>query len=123
LNKKNNIKFLTFLLKPFFKWRLMKGLKQFIYKKIGAEDYIATPQLKETFLNIINENLEDCLSEINQKTLIVWGENDKDTPLEFAKIMHQKIKNSKLKIIKEAGHFSFLDKPKEFCQELLNFIR
>lgn len=121
-NKSKGVSFLAKIAKPFFKPSFMKGPREKIYKKIGAEDYVATPQLKETFLKVINEDLSENLAQINKPTLIIWGEDDKDTPLGVAKIMNEKIKNSKLVVLKEAGHFSFLDKPKEFFEELTKFI-
>lgn len=121
-NKSKEISFLAKIAKPFFKPSFMMGLREKIYKKIGAEDYVATPQLRETFLKVINEDLSDYLAQINKPTLIIWGENDKDTPTSAAKLMNEKIKNSKLVVLKGAGHFSFLDKPQEFLSELTNFI-
>jgi pimeloyl-ACP methyl ester carboxylesterase len=114
--------FLAKIAKPFFKPNFMQGLKKKIYKKIGAEDYVATPQLKETFLKVINEDLSGQLAQIDKPTLIVWGKDDKETPLESGKIINGKIKNSKLVVLENAGHFSFLDKPKEFFGELVKFI-
>jgi pimeloyl-ACP methyl ester carboxylesterase len=111
------------MVKPLFRPKFMKGLKERIYKRISADDYTATPNLKETFLKIINEDLSGYLPKINQPTLIIWGENDKTTPLGDAKIMKEKIKNSKLVVLENAGHSCFLNKPKEFYDELIKFIR
>lgn len=121
-NKSKGISFLAKIAKPFFKPSFMRSLREKIYKKIGVEDYVATPQLKETFLKVINEDLSSNLTQINKPTLIICGENDKDTPTAVAKIMNEKIKNSKLIVLKGAGHFSFLDKPQEFFDELTKFI-
>jgi pimeloyl-ACP methyl ester carboxylesterase len=54
--------------------------------------------------------------------LIVWGEKDLDTPPEFGEKMHSLISNSKFIILKNAGHFSFLDKTKDFVKALREFI-
>lgn len=108
--------------KPFFKLKFMRKPRELVYKKIGAEDYIATPQLKETFLNVIKEDLKKCLPLIKQQTLIIWGRNDKETPVSFAEVMNKKIKNSKLIVLNDAGHFSFIDKQDEFYNELVKFI-
>lgn len=110
------------VVKPFFKPSFMQGPRKWVYKKIGAEDYMVRPELKETFLNIINEDLSDQLPLIKKPTLIVWGEEDRDTPIEFAKKMNKEIKGSKLVAFPGAGHYSFLDKPSDFCKELLKFI-
>jgi pimeloyl-ACP methyl ester carboxylesterase len=41
----------------------------------------------------------------------VFGKEDRTTPLYMAKKLNQKIKNSKLIIIEDAGHFAFAEKP------------
>ncbi|MDD4761931.1 MAG: alpha/beta hydrolase [Candidatus Pacebacteria bacterium] len=122
-NKKTFLKILAKIFKPFFKFPFLKSFRPKIYKFIGSDDYLATPLLKNIFLNVIEENLEPLLPEIKAETLLIWGEEDKTTPLYMAEIFRQKIKNSHLKIIKNAGHFSFMDKPKEFSQILFDFIK
>lgn len=84
----------------------LENLKQ----KFGSEDYKnATPIMRETLVKTVNEDLTDMIDKINYPTLIVWGENDNATPLEDAKIMESKIKDSGLVVVKNAGHYSFLD--------------
>lgn len=107
--------------KPFFKPKFMQKPREAIYRQIGAEDYIATPELKQTFLNVINEDLRPILLKIKSETLIIWGENDVETPIEMAEIIHQEIKNSQEIILSNAGHFSFLDQPDRFVQALIKF--
>jgi len=66
--------------RPIFKPQIMQGLRKKIYKNIGAEDYLATPELQKTFVNITSEDLSADLKNIKVPTLIINGENDKDTP-------------------------------------------
>jgi len=108
--------------KPLFKLPGLKQLRPKIYKMIGAEDYTATPQLRETFVNLINEDLSPYLSKISQPTLIIWGGQDKVTPLDFARRMQGAIRASELTILKGAGHFSFLDQPQQFADALKTFL-
>jgi len=120
--KKFIYKIIAKIVKPFFYIPGLNSLRNKIYKKIGP-DYIATPAMQKTFLNIINENLDPLLKNINQETLIIWGKNDDITPISMAKTLKQNIKNAKLIVIASAGHFVFIDQPEEFSQELLNFIK
>lgn len=115
-------KFLAKLAKPFFKPKFMQGARESIYRMIGAEDYIATPELKQTFINIINEDLSQYLPQIYQPTLIVWGADDSETPIFFAEKMRREIKKSILVVIEKAGHFSFIDQPDIFYSRLKDFI-
>lgn len=111
------------LVKPLFKPKFMKNIRTNIYKRIGADDYISTPNMQKTFLNVINEDLTSNLNRISKSTLIIWGENDKDTPPEFAKMMNKMIAESELFIIENAGHYSFLDKPNLFYTKIQEFIK
>ncbi|MEK7161620.1 MAG: alpha/beta hydrolase [Patescibacteria group bacterium] len=120
--KKSAISIMAKIAKPFFKPKFMQGLKQRIYKTIGAEDYLATPELQKTFVNVVNEDLTEDLKKINCPTLIIFGENDNETPVEFGEKMHSLISNSRFEILPDAGHFSFLDKPEEFAKVLIDFI-
>jgi pimeloyl-ACP methyl ester carboxylesterase len=74
-------------------------------------------------LNVIKENLEPLLPRIKAETPLIWGEDDRTTPLYMAESFHKKIKNSRLEIIKDAGHFSFLDQPEKFSEILFNFVK
>ncbi|MBO5773769.1 MAG: alpha/beta fold hydrolase, partial [Clostridia bacterium] len=53
------------------------------------------------------------LAYVTAKTLIIWGKNDKATPLYMAKRYRRKLRFSRLVVLKDAGHFSYLDKKGE----------
>lgn len=98
------------------------SLRKKISKALGAGDYAESGELKQTFLNVINEDLTEDIKKINIPTLIVWGEDDKETPVAFGKRMNSHILNSTFHILPHAGHFSFLDEPERFVEELRAFI-
>ncbi|MFH0856958.1 MAG: alpha/beta hydrolase, partial [bacterium] len=79
---------------------------KFLYRIFGASDYYNCKNeiMRETFKNIIAEDLTPYLSEIKKPAIIIWGEKDKYTPLADGILMNKKIKNSKLHIIKNVGH-------------------
>lgn len=121
--KKSVMGLVAKMVKPLFRPKFMQNLRKSIYKIIGAEDYLATPNLQQTFINTVNEDLSADMEKISCPTLIVTGENDADTPIEFGKRMNSLIHNSKFIILTGAGHFSFLDQPKEFNRELIEFLK
>lgn len=77
------------------------------YKKLGKTEKIS-------YVKIVNEYLDGELKKINNDTLLVFGESDKETPVYMAKRLLKGIKNSSLYVVKGAGHFAFIDKPYEF---------
>lgn len=92
--------------------RFCPNALEILKKKFGSEDYKnATKTMRETLVKIVNEDLEQLLNKIKQPTLLIWGENDTATPIEDAKIMEKLIKDSGLVVVKNAGHYSFLEQP------------
>ncbi len=114
--------FVAKLMHPFFTPRFMQPLRARIYRAIGAEDYLATPALKQTFLNTINENLMPLCPFVQCETLVVWGENDREARLEYGRAMTRAIPNARLIIIADTGHFCFQDAPEEFVSLLTEFL-
>ena len=86
-------------------------------------DYLDVNRLKQTFNRVVNENIEGQLDKLTKSTTIVWGQKDSITPLSIAKILHSRIKNSQLIIMKNATHFPFLDFPEQFCDEIRKITR
>lgn len=84
--------------------------------KYSSADYKALKSevMRETFKKVISLDLTDNLEKIKCPTLLIWGENDTDTPLYMAKIMEVKIPDSGLVVMKNAGHFSYLDKSADY---------
>lgn len=72
----------------------------------------------------LSRRTETCtkLSEIKVPVLILVGKQDKITPPEAAHFMHEKINGSVLYVIEHAGHLSNLENPKQFNNQLQNFI-
>lgn len=89
----------------------------------GSADYKnATPVMRQTLVNSVNEDLTPHLQKISQPTLLIWGENDTATPISHAKTMEKQIADSGLVVFENAGHFSFIDKPYDFMLVLKSFF-
>lgn len=120
--KKKLLRSLAKLLKPA---KLLPGfshLRRLLYRFLGTEDYLATPHLTNVFQLVIREDLSRDMSNIKVPTLIIWGADDKVTPLREAHRLSRLIKNSELKIMSTSGHFSFLDNPDLTVKYLSEFI-
>ena len=102
-------------------------LKKFIskdkLKRFYSSDYLALDEvMRKSFIKIVNEHLDGVLSSIKNQTLLIFGKNDKETPLYMAKRLNKGIKNSSLLVFENAGHFCFLDKPIKFNTEVKEFL-
>lgn len=96
-----------------------------IRKKKGSSDYAALTSdvMRETFQRVIHLDLTPNLKKIKQPTLLIWGENDKDTPLYMAKIMEREIPDSGIALLEGAGHFSYLDQPQKYLVIANEFLK
>lgn len=92
-------------------------------KQAGSSDYNnAVGIMRNILVKVVNEDLKHVMPLIKAPTLLIWGENDIATPVRDAKIMEQRIKDSGLVVLKNAGHFSFLDKTYEVNLIIGNFL-
>jgi pimeloyl-ACP methyl ester carboxylesterase len=83
-------------------------LRKFLYRLAREKDYQeASPTMRKTMLNLINNDLTPEFKKISIPTLIIWGEDDRITPLSDGQLINKLIKNSKLKIVKGARHSPF----------------
>lgn len=96
--------------------------RKLVYKIIGEWDYYKAGQLKKTFVNIINYDLEDKLSEINLPTLIIWGENDRIVSYSDALKLNKLVTGSKLVGVKNATHKLPYEQPEIFASEVISFL-
>jgi pimeloyl-ACP methyl ester carboxylesterase len=91
--------------------------------KRGSSDYSqSTPKMRAILSRVVNEDLTDCLPLIKVPALLIWGENDKATPLADAKKMETLIPDAGLVSFAGCGHYSFLDNPIQFRAVLSSFL-
>jgi pimeloyl-ACP methyl ester carboxylesterase len=62
------------------------------------------------------------LEKVTCRTLVVCGEDDKMTPAKYSRYLHEKIRDSKLEIIPEAGHSVMVEKHLAFNQAIERFV-
>lgn len=88
-----------------------------LWKSLGSSDYSKlSGVMRETFVKSVTEYLESSIPEIPHEVLLLWGRDDQATPVYQGQRMENGIKNAALVIIEDAGHYAFLDKPKQFAR-------
>jgi pimeloyl-ACP methyl ester carboxylesterase len=94
-----------------------------IYKLTDSGDYLKVKgAMKQTFVNVIEEDLSDLLPEINRPVLLVWGEEDTYTPLWMGNIMHQKIPDSRINVIPNVRHGLHIQCPEVIVENINEFF-
>lgn len=103
--------------------KISPKLLNYIKTKVGSKDYRnATPMMRDILVKTINEDLKNLIPNITNSTLIIWGENDTDTPYSDAIYINENIKDSGIVKIENAGHFSFLESPYLVNKVLKSFL-
>ena len=88
-----------------------------LWKSLGSSDYSKlSGVMRETFVKSVTEYFESSLPKIPHEVLLLWGRNDDATPVYQGERIEKGIKNAALVIIEDAGHYAFLDKPKQFAR-------
>lgn len=117
-----------------YKFSITKELKILKYKfkkklglnteNFGSNDYKQlSPVMKQTFVNIVNYDQTQICKNITNEVLILWGKEDKETPLYMAKKLNKLIKNSALIVFENSGHFSHYDNFYQFTKIVDNFLK
>lgn len=78
--------------------------------------------LNEAYQTSINNNVGEVANKINLPTLIIAGEKDDITALKHQIKLSEKIKNSKLEIIKNSGHLTQYEEPKQVAEAIEIFV-
>ncbi len=95
-------------------------IRRKFYRKIGS-DYSDSGLLRETFLNVVNEDLTDDVRVMSAQTLLLWGERDKAVPLNEGISIYQLARNARIEVLEGVGHFPHLENPKLFSYYVKDF--
>jgi pimeloyl-ACP methyl ester carboxylesterase len=98
------------------------AVRRRIVARIASTDYLNAGPLRDTFLAVVKEDLRPALGRIAAATLLVWGESDTDTPLADGRLMEKLIPDARLVVLKNAGHFSYLDQYGRFRLAVIAFL-
>jgi pimeloyl-ACP methyl ester carboxylesterase len=84
------------------------------------------PNAKYAFMSTLlgmrdSIKLRGRLSNILVPTLVVWGDDDKMIPVQYAK-EYSEIPNAHLVVIRDCGHTPYVEKPTAFSKALLKFV-
>lgn len=95
-----------------------------LYRSIGEYDYYRTSGImRETFQRVNEHDIAPGLETFAQPTLIIWGDQDKATPLSDAYRFHELISGSRLEIVPGAGHRLPYEQTEVFCKLVVGFAK
>jgi pimeloyl-ACP methyl ester carboxylesterase len=78
-------------------------------------DYKSAGPMRNILVKSVNEDLSCKLQHVKAPTLLLWGENDTETPQDIAANFHRGIANSTLVMMPYKGHEPFHDVGSHLC--------
>ncbi len=103
--------------------RLYEPARRKAYEQMGSTDYLDAGALKETFVKVVEQDLLPYAARVSRPTLLIWGDQDQDTPLWQGRRLEQTIPDAGLVILSGAGHFSYLDRLPDFVRIMHHFLQ
>jgi pimeloyl-ACP methyl ester carboxylesterase len=111
----------------------LKGMKIFgslpdklanvLRKRYGSRDYNALDEeMRKTFVKIVSQDLRPLLPVISVSTLLVWGDQDTETPLWMGQTMAKEIPDAGLAILEGGSHYAYLEQWQRFVRIALHFF-
>lgn len=71
--------------------------------------------------SLADTDTTDLLPSIEVPTLLLWGDDDRRSPMNIAEQLREAIPNAELAIIANAGHLSNMEQPEEFNAQVRRF--
>ncbi|MEI8188020.1 MAG: alpha/beta hydrolase [Candidatus Saccharibacteria bacterium] len=96
-------------------------LRSKVYESVGS-DMLVAEHMKETFKNVVSDDLQEDAKNVNIPVLLIYGELDKSTPTKYGLIYHELMANSTFEIVGGAGHFVQQEKPEIVEQLIKDFV-
>lgn len=94
-----------------------------LVQKYGSKDYAAlSPEMRKTFVKVVNYDQSEKLATIKNSTLLVWGDKDTETPLWMGQQMEREIPDSALIVLNGGTHFAYLEHAARFNAIARSFL-
>lgn len=97
--------------------------QEILIQKYGSKDYAAlSPEMRKTFVKVVNYDQSEKLAAIKNSTLLIWGDKDTETPLWMGQQMEREIPDSALIVLNGGTHFAYLEHAARFNAIARSFL-
>lgn len=94
------------------------------YKFTGVHDYEKASDVMKTIMQtVLAEELRQYLPNIHTPTLILWGENDMETPLLDGFIIHRTIPQTHMHVFPDMPHGLNIKAPIAVAKQIARFLK
>lgn len=98
-----------------------KRLRRKVYQAVGSDMFVAE-RLQDTFKKVVTDDVQRDAAGLHVPTLLIYGEDDLSTPVQYGRMFHHLIAGSKFEVIPGAGHFAHRDKPEQVLPLIHEFL-
>lgn len=101
---------------------LPEKMRKALREKYGSRDYKALDdEMRRTFVKLVSFDVDDLLPRVKAPTLLVWGDQDDETPLWMGKRMEARIPDAGL-IVWPGTHYVYLERARDFSRVVTHFF-
>lgn len=113
----NRVKAIPPLARPAEAWQ--RRLRE----RFGSPDYIKLDEvMRKSFSLIVSEDLLGLMPGIQAPTLLVWGDQDTETPLWMGQAMESALPDAGLVVFENGSHFAFMEQWQRFLLIARRFL-
>lgn len=113
---------MTKTIEPLVPSVLMTRLRKSVYLFLGEFDYYKAGPLKETFKQIIGEDVSPVLPKISVPVLLIWGEDDTLVPVSDGREIAKLIPGSHIVVLPHETHKLPYENPQRFFNAVETFL-
>jgi pimeloyl-ACP methyl ester carboxylesterase len=101
-------------------WR--DRLRDSYNRRYASEDYLTAGPLRDTFLRVVQQDLTPWAERVQAPTVLIWGDQDVDTPLWQGRRLEQLIPDAGLIVFEGTGHFAYLERLGDYVRIVDHFL-
>jgi len=108
--------------------KAMALLGNFDFKSMTLESTTRFARNREALLlfgwspTLYNPKLLGRLYRVQVPVLVLWGDDDKVVPVEYGRKYAAAFADSKFSVVKDAGHYGYLEQPAAYAAEVMEFL-
>jgi len=121
--RKKKANFKTMIFKVVKKIKILAPLRDYLKNKWGSADYKSASEINRgTLVKVVNQDLTDNAKNIKCPVLLIYGKEDKDVPIEEARVLEGLIEDAGLIEYDNAHHYAYLERLNQTLAILKNFF-
>ena len=89
-------------------------LRQRYNQRYGSDDFLsASPVMRASLIHVVNEDLLGFARRVGVPTILIWGDQDRETPLWMGEKLERAIPDAALITHTGASHYAYLERVEE----------